>query len=837
MKSISMKQTNQTDRHYSPAHGTRRGSTLLVVIGLLAILALMGVLFYTFSAQERSSAENFAEAAVNEADPGLQADVLFNFGLEQLIKGPDYNRKNSALWGGDYPRHSMIYNMLGSDLIPFNGQGVNVVLDGSNNLDVDQDYNGTPDVNATLVQANTSPVAHGGVAGAKSHISNLPTPDVDYTSPDINSMFLAFKGYVPGPSWPGDPTDIHRVIIPSFHRPQYMRIGGSPITDPYNNAAAATRVLRPHNDHHFIHREGVGADSGSSRYSTNVFDNSGYTNRGALGIWTGHGDTEYSLDVDNDGDTIPEGVWLDLDFPPIEDPQNPGQYIIPMFSFTVYDADGLINLNTAGNMRQPNEIDLNYAPGGTFGNNTSGSGPNPFLFLSRSNQGLSSPGEINPQWALTAVPPSPAGTFLDQHRMFFGAPPAPSAWAELSNMEYFFLNYGRAQYTPGATLANGTKTDIQDLYPGRWGEPGKLYEAQRNSSSDNIYVVDASGLSFPRAGQTLVDDNADRYEGSNRSGSLQGSRAGAISFKHPLAHNGAGRSWAPGGNYRRTNLYASTGGPATWPYYMDYEIAGPSLTNYPDSVRWPSTLFYNPGSVASENYLLDDSDEIVVDMEKVQRPYDEPFGPEEMAHLQLSNNDIVNSGVTSRLSALMPLNFGTNGGLDLDRRKRFTTMSWDRKQFSKPVSDNGANSNLFPPAFSISAFRPELRALLAVGTSSDPQQRKLNLNQLLVFENTGTGSTVSYRPLTPHPGEDLNGNGVLDTAEGEDLNGNNVLDSLPATPVISATTVYPPVTPQQQEFWARYDRQRMARDLYTLLYSLNSNHTRKMNSTRWRNLQ
>lgn len=826
MKSILMKQ--KTGSCQNQIIHQRRGSTLLVVIALLAILALMAVVFYTLSAQEQTSAENFADAAINEADPGLQADVLFNWGLEQLIKGPDKYRKNSALWGGDYPRHSMIYNMLGTvktsqsgvdvismDQSPFNGQGINTILSGGTTgyPVVDLNYDGSAEAaNNYMLDFNISPSASLTVPSNLTLHNNYPQPDVDYTSPDINNLFLAYKGYVPGPTWPGNPNDVRLVIIPSFHRPQYLRDNsGNPIADPYNEATISPqRVFRPHNEHHFIHRD-TDTDSGSPRFNTTDFDIAG-----ALGVWTGHADTDYTLDVDNDGDTIKEGVWLDLDFPPIEDPQNPGDYIIPLFSFTVYDTNGLINLNTAGNMRQPGSIDLNYAPAGTFGNNTSGSGSNQFIFLSRSHQGLSSPGEINPQWALTAQIPSPAGTAFNQHHMFFGK--EPNSWPELSNMEYFFLNYGRPDFTVPATIDYGIKSDIRDLINGRWGEPNRLYAAQRDATGDNLVPGE-----FSRPGQSGVDDNGDRYEGSNQSGSLQGSRAGAISFKHPLAHNGAGRTWRSGANYRRINLQAPFGGPATWPYYVNYEIAGPELSTTPASVRWPSALFGNPSDPARDHYLLDDSDEIVVDMEKVQRPYDDPFGPEEMAHLQLSGTDIVSSGVTSRLASLMPRNFGTTGGTDYERRKRFTTISWDRKQFSKPVSDNGANSNLFPPAFSISAFRPELQTLLAVGTSNDPQQRRLNLNQLLVYENSGTGRTVSYRPLTPHPGEDLNGNGVLETSE--DLNGNNVLDSLSATPVISATTVYPPATPQQQEYWARYDRQRMARDIYTLLYSINNKNT------------
>ncbi|WP_417391803.1 hypothetical protein [Gimesia sp.] len=847
MKSISMIQAGNNHNQVSQQ---RRGSTLLVVIALLAILALMAVVFYTFAAQEQTSAENFADAAINEADPGLQADVLFNWGLEQLIKGPDKYRKNSALWGGDYPPHSMIYNMLGDDEVPFNGRGLNVVL-STNGPDVDTNFDGVGEdstASRNLVGVNLSPAARAGESNSNTAIGNLPDMDVDYTSPDINTMFLAYKGYVPGPAWPGNPNDVRLVIIPSFHRPQYMRTNtGGLITNPYGDTNVTTRVFRPHNDHTFIHRE-TGNDSTSSRFSTNVFDNSGYTNPGALGVWTGHSDAEYSLDVDNDGDTINEGVWLDLDFPPIEDPQNPGQYIIPMFSFTVYDTDGLINLNTAGNMRQPDGYNLNYAPTGTFGNNTTGSGSNQFIFLSRSHQGLSSPGEINPQWALTARIPGTVGTAFNQHRMFFGA--EPNSWPELSNMEYFFLNYGRADFTVPSTIANGTKSDIRDLINGRWGEPNRLYAAQRDATGDNLIPGE-----FSRPGQSGVDDNADRFEGSNQSGSLQGSRSGAIAFNHPLAHNGAGRSWASGVNYRRTNLQAPSGGPAAWPYYVNYEIAGPPLANYPASVRWPSGLFNNPGSVASENHLLDDSDEIVVDMEKVQRPYDDPFGPEEMAHLQLSGTDIVRSGVTSRLASLMPMNFGTTGGSDYERRKRFTTMSWDRKQFSKPVDGN----SIFPPRTLIEngLYRPELVALIGVnlpqdisipGVSQDvingivrnPLQLKLNLNQLLVFENTGTGRTVSYRPLTPHPGEDRNDNGSLDA--GEDLNGNTVLDSLPSTAINSSWNrnnlpAYPPTTLQQQEFWARYDRQRMARDIYTLLCTLDLDYSTSPATYRTGNFQ
>ena len=104
----------------------RRGSTLMIVMVLMGMLALIGVLFYTFAAQERSNAEYYSDAAKEPAASGLTADALFDWGLEQIIVGTDVRLTNSALWGS---RHSLLSNMLGfgsnapGDLHVFNGQG------------------------------------------------------------------------------------------------------------------------------------------------------------------------------------------------------------------------------------------------------------------------------------------------------------------------------------------------------------------------------------------------------------------------------------------------------------------------------------------------------------------------------------------------------------------------------------------------------------------------------------------------------------------------------------------------------------------------------------------
>lgn len=51
-----------SDFHRLPT-SDRQGSTLVIVIALLGLLAFMGMVFFTFAAQERQAAENFSDAA------------------------------------------------------------------------------------------------------------------------------------------------------------------------------------------------------------------------------------------------------------------------------------------------------------------------------------------------------------------------------------------------------------------------------------------------------------------------------------------------------------------------------------------------------------------------------------------------------------------------------------------------------------------------------------------------------------------------------------------------------------------------------------------------------
>jgi hypothetical protein len=587
----------------------RRGSTLMIVIVLLGLLSVLGVLFYTFAAQERSNAEYYAEGGKADKAPGLTADELMDVALEQLLFGPDVRKKNSALWGS---RHSLLPNALGvnnyaaEDHTEFDGQGVHLGTEDTNNnglldppgtydlngdgtlnaaddedanangtLDrgfVDQDRNRIADTgllrdasggivrtnNTTaagsdpqdLLNFNDSPAANnllerdtGSTDNQTGLRSGLPQPDVGYTYPDINNVFLAYIGWTRDSSGSGAPT--RPVIIPSFHRPQLLRneATGAPypaglgfgenwydFTEDRNHNGVLDmgedlngnsvldhlggQLMRPHPEHVYvapgtqpvIRRRYILDAADAATFSTTpamtpfpfqpMMPN-GYATPanwiGHQGIWSGPHPLdptflnptpairalhdEMQLDVDNDGDGIREGIWVDLDFPVQEDSN--GEQFVPLFSLTVVDLEALLNLNAHGNVAAlwHEGLPLQNNAGSPYGNG---------YFVSRSNLGRT-PSEVNPVWALTGRPgvETAAGQFataFTQHRLFYGANPFDAgtwvtggdlryrtylSYVESGNMELTFLKLGRPELDPASGAPSST---INDLYAGLFGE-------------------------------------------------------------------------------------------------------------------------------------------------------------------------------------------------------------------------------------------------------------------------------------------------------------------------------------------------------------------------------
>jgi len=169
--------------------------------------------------------------------------------------------------------------------------------------------------------------------------------DESYDAPDLQNMFLAYIPDNPVASIPKsllyantfDGTNQIRfrtrqgLIIPSFHRPAdvlFMR-------QQFVNSSFLPLPL-----HRYVRNRVMQRYADESASPVRKDDIHAYS----AGPW----------DVDNDGDGIPDSVWVDLGFPVQVD--NQGQLYKPLFAFLVTDLDGRLNLNAHGSLQELDEL-------------------------------------------------------------------------------------------------------------------------------------------------------------------------------------------------------------------------------------------------------------------------------------------------------------------------------------------------------------------------------------------------------------------------------------------------------------------------------------------------
>ncbi|QDT63755.1 hypothetical protein [Calycomorphotria hydatis] len=825
----------------------RRGSVIVVVIALLGSMMVLGILFLMLSAQEEENAEFFADSAKDPQGVGVTVDTLMDFALEQIILGPDDNTYyNSALWGG---RASLLATLVGTDLQPFDGPGVNLVWDtASTQPVVDANYDGSDDGTDDTMELNQSPVAQMSGTDDADDIGLtttglvgevLPQPDVGYSYPDINSPFLCYIGT--------EPTSGEQIVIPSYHRPQYVRLNASDDGSDwyYNNTNYfRRRVMRPHRGHEAVLSDGTlsgvprfpqtaaeleaaglydDADtSGTLDPTTEAIsffplqtETSDVNGNGTLdsypileGHWTNDGSTTYAYDADADGDSIKEAVYLDLDYP-IQTTADGSISFVPLFAITIYDLDGLFNLNAHGNAY--GDVALNSLESAQeFGDGAA---------ISQSNLGTG-PHEVNPQWALTEDP-STGNT--DQHKKYLGITRALGSLAtddpltptvdesllapmvELANVEWWWLLTGR----PELDTSTGA---IETTHAGRWGEVDRLQKDYSGSAT-----LDAS--TFPLPGTSETDDNGNQSVGSSGSGdgTFFSTFISSIPHIHPLDFKGNGSMVASGSGGK--NRLLVTIGRMYFPSYNAYEtLSGYSFANGYDG--WMKQLSEAGASISpmTSPFLSDEPAETLLTGTSTD---DSIFGASETGLLHMTAGDLSATGASSRLQSLAPRNMAIE-----EIRKRFTTIGSDLKQFAKPRINASQpavtrawewdSSNAFPPLFGVSSepFRQEAGYILGTLWDSTNNQgdrinqylmRKLSPNHIAARDRDGR---YILRPLVPHP------------------------TSLPSTAITplagsfgvpdASLTVFPwnISSAAQQEWHARRDRQNLARDIFVLLYTL-----------------
>lgn len=921
-----------------PPERSRRGSTLVIMLALLGLLSFMGVVFYKFAAQERAASEYFSEAAKHAVD---QPPNVFDHMLRHVIVGPTDSLADRASILRSYNRrHSMIGNLIGNDVQPHTGEGIRLTqptgITGAarfriwNNIPVvDQNQDGFPDVvegggnrlndwlefvDSFVAQTHNGWYERGW--GDNQNRPLPPSPDVDYTYPDINNLFLAYRGYGIRDNGPGRTPRFEQipVIIPSFFRPQYMKT--EPSTAQVNNpppngpngswvptdidwassfdginrqtAKFPARSFRPSPLHiagrdrnnvavlrYVLAGEAAGLGLQGGFPFLPEYNAGNPSIRGELGVWTGSDPSVYELDVDNDGDGIREGIWLDLNYP-IQEASDGTEYAI-LHSVTIYDLDSLINLNVHGNL-------AGLIRSGNLTNPGTGLVRDGLLsnqFVSRSNLGLG-PNEINPLWALRTTF-NGGHSARDQFLAHFGPGRFPSNDVEQANMEWIWLLGGRADIQG---------PDVENIFPGRWGESEMVYNTWKPGGTRLVSNLPRPGLpgSWAQTGTSGVrfggglngigtngfDDNLDSTEGE--ADSSTGRRR---PFGHPLDYAGTGTTTtAAWGNYQQGSnggQWTATSGsplqaimhrdpsitePERWLRYYGYTLSRAMDQSVPRYAFGQNGTFEQGAITTTDDLIADpvydalfeDPLETIFDPEFARREFDRIFSVDDMLALHMDPADQP-ADLSQRLSELAPIALENTAGNTI--REKFTTLSSSLRKFMiQPnparaweftADSDGADRNgdgypdgdgyaEFPPAFGeppgtiqpyskLDPFRPQVRRLLKseLGESRElSTQLPLSLNHLLDVERSAQtpdeGSQpvqflrymqragLRFRPLTEHPA----------ATEGTAVTGvTSVPQYDPASPV-----VFPPVTPEQREYWARRDRQQLCRDIYVLLYTL-----------------
>ncbi len=873
-----------------------------------------------------------------------------------------------------------------TDMHPYNGRGVTILYtmdDDGNPIDlVDNstgvippdgipdgigfDYDGDGIADPPVLNLSAGAFSQWVLPG---RLPKVPAteyhPDVDYTYPDINNTYLAHMTWVPvnedrngnGSLDPGEDLngnmtlDVYNkpVWIPSFHRPQYMpewRLGT--VSNPWTDGTYTSRVLRPHIGHQATYW-----DFGSPTTPVNVAGpryngtSSNFFDAPNEGLWRDFVNTvdmsDYDYDIDADGDGNKEAIYLDLDYP-VENFE--GIDFIPLFGFTVLDAEGLINLNASGNLNHVKEDVVNYLGTGSPAaiprailadvarDGFYASQPDIPHFFSASNQGYTT-FEINPARALfaSAAPGRYTNTsplsdvFAPYEGMFGVALDNSTPTFQTANFDLFRMIAGAPKFTTNLNITG------YDADPGRYGEGNRLVADLLGIANPMTGLPFPTGplsgpqdretllsILFPNAGGTRstnspLDDDNDNLTGAGQ-GQLTSSTHYGLAYPpsvHPVDVRGTGNvldgdyaEFTTSGATRR--LFDNTaarvplidGNPSVWLHYEGnwqttwsevstdpaYKILPWAISNLliEDLALLPGPLIqgvagtmYNDGSRIG--LLYNEDDELVLEPDFIDQSRDSVFSAAEMEGLHFADGDYNRPelAVVSRLRKLMAFNLEDHNDAEAIR-KQFTTVGWDRREFSFAPStpfainydtnsdgtpdtlwmDRRWEFNLditninfrtnsstqtdytgtFPPAYGLSTertgmntvadapaalpyadedpFRASTRRWLSIVKNRTDitnflPQRKLLTDQVLEF-NTETNA-IESRPLTPHP--------VFDATNANQpmflLEHSNTAEKNAALPYDRSDIAYDRIA---QEWWARYDRQRMARDIYVLLYTL-----------------
>ncbi len=852
----------------------RSGSVLVVVLWLMALLWVIGLFFVLFATTEQGAAQNYSDAAKVDNSCGVDPDVLWDWALRQIIVGPKFDEDNdndptagnpdseseSSLYTFDsrsrfnLGRYSIIAHVLGNDLQAYNGQGINLITTAANPgmPFVDQDFDGVADADQSLLQYNYSSAAVRDVSENPIDVANEavppPTTDVGYTYPDINAIFLSARIPAgPGPNGIlGDADDTPPVIIPSYHRPQYLRSTGAPVTPIVGwdtDANTSRRIFRPHELHATVDANGTsytrylqggwsaGPDGAPGEVGVDDDMANGVDDPGELGFagtddvfsfpFASHAtqpvelgpDGQYGVaGVDDDmangvddvgelgwpgsddvvfregiwtNDSGPNGIFDFSDYNYDADPDGDGinEGIYIPLAFPVQECGGKRFVPLFSiTIREMDALLNANVAGNTEGTRLTGTLSPSVERFNQSNQALS-PSELSLHYAINADPLSVLDT-----------DPAWDAYKAMFGIDPTMINREVLANMETFFLLHGRGVYTQPMpgmyvfdsaLPGRYGDIERL----NNSASGLLLNVppDPNPDLYPRAGAWGVDDDED--SSTIYGNAFSTDRTNANAFNHPLDILGLGRFVNDAtGNGTLPNRPDLGTDPNRWVQYLDYDA---NLASYAFDDVFPTLLDWTAPNTESAVFNRDEGDEIVLlPGFPDESALDAAFGVEEIAALHKSDSDPDANLIPSRLRDLLRISFdeaGTSVGFltASELRRQFTTVSWDRIEFAltRALNRQWESANNFPPQVPVAQL-----------TGQQPFRQEL----IDLFQVDSSGVTDSnliglQRKLDINRHLVTNG-GQLQFRE---------LTTYDADPV-----------------QARLDRQQKARDIYVILYVL-----------------
>lgn len=239
--------------------------------------------------------------------------------------------------------------------------------------------------------------------------------DEDYDAPDEQNMLLSYSVWIPPID--GSSPGRYRTIMPSLHRPDLIKYMTSkyfsPTAKPGQIAVPRWEHVAPH-----IRRRYILRPDPSDHYDWTQEPNAvapqnadgwtpgePYADTNQNGQWDpvtvvngtpgpaepyidlpptnstyDIGDRTYynsgfdamdgPWDVDNDGDNLPDSIWVDLGAPVTTAPD--GRFVKPLFAILVRDLDGRINVNAHGSPQHYDRLPTAWGP--YTGNKVAGAG-------------------------------------------------------------------------------------------------------------------------------------------------------------------------------------------------------------------------------------------------------------------------------------------------------------------------------------------------------------------------------------------------------------------------------------------------------------------------------